>query len=807
MNQALLEALGEPWPPADLNDRIVRLRGALDRAPPDATYLSTLHWDLAVALWERLKRDGSYLDSADVFDHLNASMESADERDPAYLREMGGLLLNLGTTILTLGERSHDAEMLGRAIEAFRSAMTFLPPGEYGHAMLLSNLGMALHFRHIVTGDPGDVAEAVDVLRKALRETSSLSPSRPGRLTNLCIALNSSSELTHDSTELDEAIEAGQTALRTVPHTSADRARMLANVAMCFENRFKETGSDKARAEALTYFEAAARCTTSPAWDRIRPARGWGRLAADYGTATTAFGYAVDLLPILAWHGLDTSERLSYLGAVGLTGLASEAAAYAIADRRPDRAIQFLEHGRGVLLGQLLNLRTDLSALAADHPGLAEELTTIRTRLDSPGEPERESRRVLATRWDELLTRIRDLPDSADFLRPPRLEALLPAAAGGPAVVVNLSSLRCDALLVTGDQIRLRELPDLTAAAVTEQANRYLAVLDEAEHARRVSLSARRAATDIGSREASARYRDTVRELDNALRRQEQTLQEIMGWLWDTIAEPVLVTLGFTGPRPVDQPWPRLWWCPTGPLSLLPLHAAGRYEAGDTVLDRVVSSYTPTLRALAEARQDSPDATVLDRMLVVALADTPGQAPLPAVAGEADLLTSLFPGDRHTLLEGSTATRERVSQELPRHRWAHLSCHGDQDLAQPLQGGLLLYDGMISFDDLIARRHHGEYAFLSACKTATGGLSLADEAITIASALHYTGYRHVIATSWTVPDSKASELANSVYAFLTPDGVFSPGRTALALHHAVRSLRDAYSATPSVWMSFTHTGP
>src|ERR1039457_6484650 len=156
---------------------------------------------------------------------------------------------------------------------------------------------------------------------------------------------------------------------------------------------------------------------------------------------------------------------------------------------------------------------------------------------------------------------------------------------------------------------------------------------------------------------------------------------------------------------------------------------------------------------------------------------------------------------------GSTATRERVSQELPRHRWAHLSCHGDQALAQPLQGGLLLYDGMISFDDLIARRHHGEYAFLSACKTATGGLSLADEAITIASALHYTGYRHVIATSWTVPDSKASELANSVYAFLTPDGVFSPGRTALALHHAVRSLRDAYSATPSVWMSFTHTGP
>jgi hypothetical protein len=39
-----------------------------------------------------------------------------------------------------------------------------------------------------------------------------------------------------------------------------------------------------------------------------------------------------------------------------------------------------------------------------------------------------------------------------------------------------------------------------------------------------------------------------------------------------------------------------MWWVPTGNLSYLPLHAAGRDD--ECVLDRVVSSYTPTVRSL-----------------------------------------------------------------------------------------------------------------------------------------------------------------------------------------------------------------
>ena len=52
---------------------------------------------------------------------------------------------------------------------------------------------------------------------------------------------------------------------------------------------------------------------------------------------------------------------------------------------------------------------------------------------------------------------------------------------------------------------------------------------------------------------------------------------DVLDWLWDVIAGPVLTALGHTGPPGPGDPWPRVWWCPTGPLTVLPIHAAGRH--------------------------------------------------------------------------------------------------------------------------------------------------------------------------------------------------------------------------------------
>ena len=114
--------------------------------------------------------------------------------------------------------------------------------------------------------------------------------------------------------------------------------------------------------------------------------------------------------------------------------------------------------------------------------------------------------------------------------------------------------------------------------------------------------------------------------------------------------------------------------------------------------------------------------------------------------------------------------------------------------------------GCSSIADISERQYQGDFAFLSACKTATGGITLPDEAITLAAALHYTGYRHVIGTLWSIYDETAAAVASQVYGRLTESGSFDPGGAASALHAAVRSLRDGGQPL-SHWTPFTHTGP
>jgi CHAT domain-containing protein len=170
------------------------------------------------------------------------------------------------------------------------------------------------------------------------------------------------------------------------------------------------------------------------------------------------------------------------------------------------------------------------------------------------------------------------------------------------------------------------------------------------------------------------------------------------------------------------------------------------------------------------------------------------------VAEEREMLMRLFAG-RYTLLDGPQATVAEVQAQLPAHRWAHFSCHGHQLLDDPSEGGLRLIDGRLTIASLSTRQYQGDFAFLSACQTATGGTKLADEAISLTAALHYTGYRHVIGTLWSVFDTTATEVARAVYAT-----GFSPENSARRLHHVLRdTMRDTQRL--SVWTPFTHTGP
>jgi hypothetical protein len=358
---------------------------------------------------------------------------------------------------------------------------------------------------------------------------------------------------------------------------------------------------------------------------------------------------------------------------------------------------------------------------------------------------------ALAREWDDLVEQVRRMDGGEDFLRPPRLETLLPAAKDGPIVVLTVSRWRCDALVVTIDGVEVVALPGLTYESVMARVKAYLDGVD----------------------------------LDRCLR-----------WMWDGFAGAILERLGYHGPPPAGAAWPRVWWCPTGPLALLPIHAAGRHHiAGAAVLDRVVSSYTPTVRALLAARaggrtDELPDA-VPGRMLFVGL-------DLPDVDDEERAVRELLPDGGHQFLRGARATRSAVLAELGTHSWVHFGCQSEQNLRDPARSGVQLCDGIATVTDLGARANRGEFGYLSGCTTT---VALSDEPITLAAALHLTGYRHVIAAP------RAAQVARDVYAGMVHDGRLDAGRAAVALHRVVRRIRARHPGSPGRWTPFAHLGP
>ena len=349
------------------------------------------------------------------------------------------------------------------------------------------------------------------------------------------------------------------------------------------------------------------------------------------------------------------------------------------------------------------------------------------------------------------------------------------AAADGPVVVVNVSRFGSHALILTsGGVVEPVPLDGLTPETVSDRVAGFLSALEDAS------------SPAAGPGSASA----------------ERRMQETLGWLWDVIAGPVLDQLGITGPPAEGEPWPRLWWCVSGLLSFLPLHAAGHHDTRDdaapaTVIDRVVSSYTPTIRALVHARRPAEHGDrggtagiAGGRVVAVAMPHTPGASDLPGTRAEAAGLQRRFP-DRVTVLAGAQATHETVLAALPRARWAHFACHGAATMEDPSASRLLLADHQerpLTVVDVARLRLDGaELAFLSACSTAQPGARLTDEAIHLASAFQLAGYRHVIATLWPVGDPHAVDVTDDIYAILA-----STGDVAGAVHAATRRLRKRW---------------
>ncbi|MBE3205821.1 CHAT domain-containing protein [Frankia sp. CH37] len=775
---------------ADLDEAVTVGRAAV-AAAGDGHHRAGTSGNLCGTLHARFARLGVL---ADLDEAIIAGRVAVAVVPDGYARHtrQARYLSNLGTALESRTERTGDLANLDEALTVLRAAASSTPAGHPDRAKYLSNLGLALQVSCERTGSLADLDEAVDVARGAVAAVIDVAADHPDRamyLSNLGLALQIRFDLVKRPADLDEAIAASRDAVAAVPDGHPDQAMYLSNLGLASQVRYEHCGNtaDLTTAERAGR-QAAAVAVASPR-TRTEAARGWGRASAlgeRWGAAVAGYTVASELLGQVAPRRLARSDQEHLLDTLGELG--SEAAACCVHAGQLQRAVELFEQGRGVLLGQALDTRTDLTALAEQHPGLAERFAALREDLDFA---DRTRRPQLADTFEQLITQVRALPGFDRFLRPPQLRELAEAAADGMVVIVVVSRFGSQALIIdAAGAVEAVSLGELTPEAVEQRVNEFLAVLDDE--------------IPLGDDWPSA----------------EAQVNAMLAWLWDVLAEPVLERIGATG-RPADgTPWPRLWWCPSGLLSFLPLHAAGRHETRDepvpaTVMDRVYSSYTPTVRALTHSRRRRPvrdlgeGSARSESMLAVSMPFTPGAADLRSARAETDRLANQL-SDRVQVLTGPAATRQAVLAALPAARWVHFACHGYSDATDPSASRLLLHDHETEplrvVDLARLRLDDAELAVLSACSTARPGQRLTDEAIHLAAACQLAGYRHVVATLWPVPDRPARRAVAAFYDRVFPDGGYSTDRVQPALHATTVALRARYPAYPSVWAAFVHVG-
>jgi hypothetical protein len=778
---------GDPERPA----RLLMLGGHL--------HLRFIHGRSAMDLMEAVEREREALDA----------VPAGHPARPYYCFRLGVLHLDRYWN-------ARDPDDLHRAVPLLEDAER---TDWSGRPMSARYLGAALAGRFSVGGDPDDLDRGISLLRAAFTAEPGMSV-----LDDLAQALLTRFEAGQRLTDLDEVLAHARTLLAGTDQPDEGR-RLGINVSAAAARRFRRTGDPDDLALALEGYRAVLnRDTASPA-ERIKAGRAIAILLAghDPAQAAASAARAVRELARLAPQHLEPEDRQRELREIG--DVAGYAAVLALNDPsvpeplRARRALEMLESGRAILLSQGIEFRTDPAELAARRPDLADQLSSLRRTLrmtrDSGAlgmhwmgdfadntlrnypDPVQE-RRSLGGHYTALMEQIRAVDGLASFAKAP-LELDLPAVdVPGDVVVLNVSRLGSHALLFNGATVTGLPLPDLGHLAVAQHVTEFQQAITAA--ADPAGSSAQR----IGA---------------------QRTITASLTWLWNAMARPVLAALGHHGP-PAGDDWPRVWWSPGGMLGNLPIHAAGDYSAGGnatgaSVLDRVVSSYTPTIRALGYARARVRTATRPGTPLIVAMPTTPGMAGrLGFVEEEARIVRRALPGARLLIepepgtdaADDTVPTRRNVLDALDSSSIVHFACHGYSHPTDAGSSTLLLHDhqespltvGALAF----AAPREGDLAYLSACETASvADHEMRDQGIHLTSAFTLAGYASVIGTLWPVDDAVAKRVAEGVYSRMAePDGTVDTAAAARILHEVTRAVRAEFPALPSLWAAHVHAG-
>ncbi|KAH8693444.1 CHAT domain-containing protein [Phaeosphaeriaceae sp. PMI808] len=359
----------------------------------------------------------------------------------------------------------------------------------------------------------------------------------------------------------------------------------------------------------------------------------------------------------------------------------------------------------------------------------------------------------------QILQRIRTVEGSGQIGTALTAAAIKRLAKGGPIAVINITTVRSDAIIITTSDIISMELPRLDQDSIS----------------------------DLSWKIQRGLAKERPRDRKETARKLRLRITEMLDIIWRSVTKPVLDYLGYKFRDDDVQEWPRVCWVPTGILTLYPIHAAGLGlgEPGN-VFNRVVSTYATSLKQLL--RKDAQKKSRAQ--------ETPSNGPLAAVPdpdpwpvleqsnNEAAVVKTYFPNATIIKQPRAASVLSLLSQSPS---LVHFSCHGHVDYIDPSKS-LLLFEEQISVASIQELNLRSNAAFLSACFTANSGYEgLQDEPNHMTASLLDAGFDSVIGSLWYVDQEDAPVFTEVYYKYLAGhcDAKIKPRVVAEAFHVAM----------------------
>lgn len=566
-----------------------------------------------------------------------------------------------------------------------------------------------------------DLIQAAEKARSAVAKTSEQHEAFTQRLNDLGVILISLYERTNKIENLEEAIRVTRQAVKATPEDHPDLAGSLKNLGNRLASRYEHTGKIEDLEEAIRETRQAWECRNAVPFHRIKASFLALRLLQNRGDFEEAYELSketIDLLPYVHNRSLDHQDQQYVVS--HFSGLAATACSLALqSEKTTEEALEILEQGRGVILGLLIDDRSYTSKLNAAYPQLFAHYESLRIGLNRPVEDVADSnlseiaskRRIDVIELEKCIQHIQQLPGFEEFQKGLTAKQMQNSSTNGSIVVVNVTDLRSDAIIITTNGFKAFSLSALCARQAKDWIGQDLSTTSQSDRGRK-----------------------------------NKAYLHFLSWLWGECVKPVLDEL-HCYVQPSEDDMPRIWWIGTGLATSFPFHSAGDSSAGSTesAYYRVVSSYSPTIKALQHARRRVNTANSsgdnLSKLLVTTMPETPGAEPLQGAEAErSEIMATVGPSISVETLEYPDVAS--VMARLQQCDIAHFACHGVSNPVDPSESGLILQTATEEpRQDILNVRiacqadlTHAQIAYLSACSTAQNrSVRLSDEVLHVVS--------------------------------------------------------------------------